>query len=287
MKRIVLKLQKKVKKILDRFKLGRFPLIRRLDRFLFNIFKSDHAHILGHEMFLDDKDSLDLYLYGIYEEFETTLYPSMIKEGDTVIDVGANIGYYTLIFAKAVGEKGTVYAFEPDPSNFNILKKNIEINGYKNVILENKAVSDESGTLKLYQSENNKGDHRTYDSKDGREFTEVESISLDDYFTDKRVNFIKMDIQGFEYFAVKGMKELLQFNNDIILTSEFWGLGLSRSGIKPVKYINLLKKHGFNIYNTDEDTKKIFPIHESYFLQKHHANRRKHTNLVCSKRAIT
>ena len=73
-----------------------------------------------------------------------------VKEGNNVIDIGANIGYFTLLFAKLVGPNGKVFAFEPDPTNFSILKKNIEENNYDNVILSQKAISDKTETTKLF-----------------------------------------------------------------------------------------------------------------------------------------
>jgi tRNA G37 N-methylase Trm5 len=124
--------------------------------------------VQGHKMYLDSKESLDLSIYGVYEEYETDLIKKEIDRGDVVLDLGANIGYYTLLFAKKVGDEGRVYAFEPDPTNFSLLKKNVEINGYRNVVLIQKAVSNKNGKLKLYLNEDNKGDHRFYNSHDGR-----------------------------------------------------------------------------------------------------------------------
>ena len=69
----------------------------------------------------------------------TALVKRIVRNGDIVVDIGAHIGYYTLIFARLVGPKGKVFAFEPEPNNFNLLIKNIKINGYKNIIPVQKA----------------------------------------------------------------------------------------------------------------------------------------------------
>ena len=111
-------------------------------------------------MFLDSNDSLRLSINGTYSEYETDVMKKIVKKGDVDLDLGANIGYYTLIFAKIVGKNGKVFAFEPDLTNFTLLKKNVEINGYKNVVLINKAVSDKTGKLKLFLNERNH-DERT------------------------------------------------------------------------------------------------------------------------------
>jgi len=90
------------------------------------------VNVLGHKMYLDDLDTLHLAINGIWEPLETNLIKNKIKEGDIVLNIGANIGYYTLLIARLVGSNGKVFAFEPDLNNFKILKKNIEINNYKN-----------------------------------------------------------------------------------------------------------------------------------------------------------
>jgi ABC-type sulfate transport system substrate-binding protein len=83
--------------------------------------KNGMYEILGNWMYLDDKDSLGLSKYGIYEEGETRFIQKSLKPSFTVVDIGANIGYYTLIMA---GLAKHVYAFEPEPKNFEMLEKN-------------------------------------------------------------------------------------------------------------------------------------------------------------------
>src|SRR5262249_36182110 len=151
---------------------------------------------------------------GVYEPFETGLLQNQLRPGDVVVDVGANIGYYTLLFARCVGPRGRVFAFEPDQTNFDLLRRNVERNGYTNVTLVRKAVAAQSGKLRLYLCEDNKGDHRTYDSHDGRPSLEIDAVSLDDYFAGERgsIALIKMDIQGAEEGALRGMRRLLADN---------------------------------------------------------------------------
>lgn len=124
------------------------------------------------------------------------------------------------------------------------------MNGYKNVILVQKAVSNKTGKLKLYLSEDNPGDHRIYNSHDGRKSFEIEAIRLDDYFKDYdgKIDFIKMDIQGAEGWAIQGMLNLLKKNKTVKIVSEFWPIGLKRSGIEPDEYLKLLIELGFKLY---------------------------------------
>jgi len=238
-------------------------------------------------MFIDSKDTLKLFRNGIYEKFETEFFKKEIKHGDIILDIGANIGYYTLIFAKHVGKNGKVFAFEPDPTNFSLLKKNVEINGYKNVVLINKAVSDKTGKLRLFLSKDNMGDHRIYDSNEGRKFVEIKSVILDDYFKNKnkKIDFIKMDIQGSEYGAFKGMSGLLNLNENVRIISEFWPFGLKKSGVQPFEYLKLITKHGFIINEISDKKNKIIQIdNPSSLLKEHTITDSYYTNLLCEKK---
>lgn len=112
------------------------------------------------------------------------------------MDCKKNIGYCTLLAARLVGPHGRVYSFESDPLNFYILNKNVTVNGYTNVILCKKVVSDETRQIRLYIAQTNMGDHRIYDQEDGRKSIVIDSVRLDDflYIHDKPVDIIKIDI---------------------------------------------------------------------------------------------
>lgn len=283
MKKILLQGYRGIRRILCGHGIGEFyPIIRIINNSVYSYLKSDFAVVQGHKMFLDSKDSLGLSINGIYEPFETELIKKEIKPGDVVLDIGANIGYYTLIFAKLVGGNGKVYAFEPDPTNFTLLNKNVEINGYENVVLVPKAVSNRSGKLKLYLSETNKGDHRIYNSYDGRKFVEIEGVKLDEYFKDYsgKIDLIKMDIQGAESIALQGMSELLKKNKSVKILSEFCPLYLKGAGTEPSEYLKLLLEHGFKLYEINERKKKIEPKTPEELLNIY-SPKKGETNLFC------
>lgn len=284
MRKIMLSIYKKAVKILSGHGIGNFYPIKVIHSFVISYLKSNFAEVQGHKMFLDSKDSLCLSINGVYEPFETELVKKEIKKGDVVLDLGANIGYYTLIFAKLVGKRGKVFAFEPDPTNFSLLKKNVEMNGYKNVELVQKAVSNKTGKIKLYLCEDNKGDHRIYNSHDGRQSIEIEAIRLDDYFKNYNgaVDFIKMDIQGAEGGAIQGMFNLLKKNNVKIIT-EFWPIGLKRFGIDPGECLKLLIEFGFKLYEVNEQEKKIKPVNVPKLLEVYTPKKENFTNLLCLK----
>jgi FkbM family methyltransferase len=281
MKKILVHCYRLIRPILVRSEIRRFYLIR----LIYERLKSNYAIVQNHKMFLDSKDSLCLSINGIYEEFETKLIKKEVKEGDIVLDIGANIGYYTLIFAKLVGKNGKVFAFEPDPTNFSLLKKNVEINEYKNVVLIQKAVSDKSEKLDLYLSDDNPGDHRIYDSGDSRKTIEIESIKLDEYFKNDNqiIDFVKMDIQGSEWKAVHGMEKILEQNKSVKIISEFWPFGLRRLGISPINYLRLLEKCGFKFYELNEKNKKLDSVNIEELLEAYTIEKDNYTNIFCIK----
>lgn len=248
----------------------------------------------GYMLYLNPKDVIsggvcdELRRGNIWEPFETAVITKRVRPGDVVLDVGANIGYYTLLLSKLVGPTGHVFAFEPDPENFAFLTRNVAANKSANVTLVQKAVSNHTGPLQLYLDEENKGDHRTYDSHDGRTFITIEGVRLDDYFHDRTgpIDFIKMDIQGAEAAAVSGMEAVLTRNARITLLSEFWPVGLQRFGIDPGKYLDLLKSHGFTIYRMDEKRKDLKLANPSRLLRTYRVDNEKYTNLLCVREQV-
>ncbi|MCK5416140.1 FkbM family methyltransferase [Candidatus Parcubacteria bacterium] len=188
-------------------------------------------------------------LYFFYKEIsdrdKIKLLKRDVKSDMVVLDIGANIGFYTILFSKLVGKNGRVYAFEPDIENFNRLKNNTK--KLSNVILLNKAVGSETKNVKLYKSNSLNVDHQTYDSGENRFYTEVQCISIDDYLKIKRVDFVKIDIQGYDYYAVKGMSNILNKLKKVSMMGEFWPYGLNKAGVNPEKYFKLLKDLGFSI----------------------------------------
>lgn len=208
-------------------------------------------------MFLNPRDvalTPIIMFRGRWEPGETFWFVKSLKKGDTVVDIGANVGYYTLIAAKIVGDEGRVYAFEPDPEAFALLQANVRVNGLTNVVLEQKAVSNEQGVLKLYLAEKNRGDHRIYQPKEGpkRDFVEVEAVSLDDYFEDYDgdISLIKIDTQGAEGVIFEGLTGIARRNDGIRFTIEWWPYGVDNMGFDPEKLLAMVTSLGFQFYDT-------------------------------------
>lgn len=285
MHEILFSLYKKTIKIFTGSGIGGFYPIRVIDSFIISFLKPNFVEVQKHKMFLDSKDSLRLSIHGIYEPFETEIVKKVVKRDDVILDIGANIGYYSLIFAEIVGDQGRVFAFEPSPANFALLSKNIEINNYKNVTLVQEAVSNKTGKGKLYLCEDNQGDHRIYDSYDGRRSISIETTRLDDYFKnyDGKVDFIKMDIQGAEGGAIQGALSLLRKNKNLKIITELWPVGLKRCGIDVKEYLKLLIGQGFTLYQINKQDKKIELINTSKILEAYIPKKGNHTSLLCVK----
>jgi FkbM family methyltransferase len=210
----------------------------------------------------DEAVSSSIFADGVWEPEETSFIENALRPGMVFVDIGANIGYYTVIASSLVGNTGKVIAFEPDPGNFALLQRNIAENNCQNVLAERKAVAGSSQRLSLYRSSSNFGDHRIYKPRGSalspstakHSAVDVEAISLDDYLIGHRihVDFLKIDIQGSEYDALLGMQRTLQENPDITILAEFWPTGLTQAGVAPSVFLDKVRACGFTIYRLQE-----------------------------------
>jgi FkbM family methyltransferase len=285
-KKKILKTYKKSLKKFGGHKLTRNGLIKKsfnvVNSFAISQLNESKIIINNQIMYLDEKDSLQLNFNGNFEPVETEIVKKEIKENDIVLDVGANIGYYSLIFAQLIGKSGKVYSFEPDPTNFEILKKNILVNKHENVILENKAVSNKEGNLKLYLSTENNGMHRIYPSKWCKESIDINSIKIDNYFNkNQKIDFIKLDIEGAEYDALLGMESIIQNNENIVIFIEFVPASLEEHGTNPEKVIDFFINHKFKIFKINNIAEKKEEISKEELLN--FKNKDKVTNLICKR----
>ncbi len=191
-----------------------------------------------------------LPLYRVYkiltDRIERKLCRQIVTPGDCVLDIGANIGIYTRYFSKLVGDNGEIHAFEPDATHFHRLTQYTK--SCRNVQLHHAAVSSNSGEITLYLSEDLNVDHRTYLTEDERNTCQVACIRIDDYFSEKRVDFIKMDIQGYEYTSLLGMKNTLLHNTGIQMIMEFCPYQLKQAGSSKEAVIEFLYACDFDIY---------------------------------------
>lgn len=154
----------------------------------------------------------ELRNYRLHEPILTRLLPLFTRRGDTVLDIGANIGYYSLLFSKLVGPEGVVITVEPEPNNFTLLEVNLRLNRVNNVHLYQVAVSDHEGNATLFIS-----NYSNWHSLRGRKVSTLREIEVPTVTIDAiankigvPINLIRMDIEGFEDKALHGGWETLR-----------------------------------------------------------------------------
>ncbi len=284
---------KVLRALIEHAGIDRFELIRDMGHSYRNYLHGhadiSHVTVLGHKMYLDPLDSLNLGVNKIYEPYETQLVSKIVKLNNIVVDIGANIGYYTLIFAKLVGREGKVIAFEPESRNFQLLKKNVTINGYSDTVrLEQKAVSNRDGKQKLYLNQKNFGGHRinesSYCSQDSLQV--IETISLDKYLASNNSNhidFVKMDIEGAEYLALEGMHSILRQSHSLRLMVAFHPPFIREYGYAPEQVIEFLRNNGFRIYFIDPRSQCLRILDSSTLNDLMRIAHKLEVNLLCQK----
>ena len=281
MKLLAIKLYNLVYRIFSGSGIYKIAFVKKVNKKILTLVRQKTVVVNGLILNLDKKDSLNLSVNRNYEPEETAFLKATIKKGQHVIDIGANIGYYTTLLASLVGEHGKVYAFEPDTENFELLNRNIAANGFKNVVVENLAVSETSRDILLFYS-GDKGDQRIYDSSDGRQSMKIKATSIDDYFANinHSIDFIKMDIQGAEGLALQGMEKTIRKNKGIILNIEFWPFGLEKSAFGSLNFLNALVRCGLVFY--DLNNKRLSQANREEFVKVYKPETKAFTNLICS-----
>jgi FkbM family methyltransferase len=211
---------------------------------------------LGNELY---KVAFPIYrpLYSVFKSYtdrtERRLLARNLSPGSVVVDAGANIGIYSQFLARCVGPAGVVHSFEPSPENFARLYA--ALSQFPNVRLNQLAVGDKTGESLLYVSDELNVDHRAYPTEgETRRTVPIRSTTLDDYFkSGERVDFIKMDVQGYELHALRGAKRVVQENPDIKLLLEFWPYGLKQAGTRWEEVIEMLRHFGMDVVLVDKN----------------------------------
>ena len=246
--------------------LSNLPLFSLLHGFLYQRLKPIGIVLVdveGSKMYVDSRDTgvaPFLLEWGFYEKYETALFKRLVKKGMVVVDIGANIGYYTLLASHLVGEKGKVFAFEPDPSNYTLLLRNIAINACTNVTPVKKALFSKSGRMKLFLDKKNLGGHSLSEANvDKSSFIAVEAIRLDDFFKniDVKIDVVKMDVQGLEMHVIEGMTDTVNQNDNLKVMTEFWPIGLQNACSSPLMFLRKLVELGFVLYRIEQDVTPI------------------------------
>lgn len=193
---------------------------------------------------------------SLHPDHTSFLLTLPFADGDVILDIGANIGWYSIVLKNNIRPNVTFYAFEPEPLNFELLTKNIAHNNIANIEAVNKAVAEKSGqsTLFLYHPKNS-GRHSLLDINPQTNMSiQVETVNIEDFLKGRGVDFkkiklIKIDIEGYEVFALKNARTLLEQLPYMFIE---YSPGLIRQGGQdPGDFIRWLSDFGFNFYNID------------------------------------
>jgi FkbM family methyltransferase len=192
--------------------------------------------------------SRDILFDGIREPQATAIVQRLVKDGMRALDIGANIGYYTIMFSKLVGKKGEVCAVEPIAKNFALLSENIRLNSAQNVRSYQLALSEKSGKSTLFVSKQSNLSSMNKNQYTRAGSVEVQCKSLDDFiegFCTGNVDFIKMDVEGHEYEILMSSKKIQQAKN-LSMFVEIHPALIGR--IKTNELLKHLKKSGFRLF---------------------------------------
>ncbi|MDA4136446.1 MAG: FkbM family methyltransferase [Thaumarchaeota archaeon] len=237
--------------------------------------RQDYLHepkqTLGFKIFLNPEDmsqiSASIATTGWFYLPVTCLLLGMLKPSMKVVDVGANLGYYTLLAAKAVGKTGRVWSFEPEQGNFLLMMKSIQASNFHNVEPVQMVLSDKPGTGRLYLAPPSEPNAHTLTHDRGRGSIDVTSTSLDDFWQANgtgRLNLLKVHVHGDEPIVFRGSKRVLRDSRPMIVTRFVPSSWSDDAGLLDDLF------SWYNVYEIVESPSLIRPIAKSALIAGNH-----------------
>jgi FkbM family methyltransferase len=205
-------------------------------------------------MELYTNDYIDRWLYtgADFEPHVVNLYLKILREGSNVLDVGANIGYFSIIASRLVGQSGKIYSFEPSPNTLIRLKRNISLNKFKNIIIYPKAVSEKVGFVVFKipsDTVQNSGRSSFRDIEENSIEVEVPTINIDSLLQEIiSISLVKMDIEGAEAMALIGMQKLIERDSPIFIM-ELSDAYLKQLGASAISVWDFFKCRDYKVFN--------------------------------------
>ena len=254
-KRFLLKSMAYASGILRRTPLARSRLLNRIQSNLAQwLHGSTRARVGPFEVQFHPDDrvlSKRLILYGGYEKEEIALLCSLVKEGDHVLDVGANVGIHTMFLSRAVGSRGRVIAVEPDPVNASLLTANLEHNGCDNVTIARCALGNSTGTVQLFQVPTHRANASLADITGHGESVDVPLRTGEDVLAqfDCSPHLVKVDVEGCEPQVLSGLGCKPKY-----VVFEFVPRQLEALGNDPLDFLKEMKTLGYDLELVDPDS---------------------------------
>jgi FkbM family methyltransferase len=218
-----------------------------------------------------------------FERTEREFLKAYLRPGDLFVDVGANIGLFSLIAARLVGPSGKVYAFEPTGRIFERLANNVRLNGFNEISCFRLALSDQIGQQSLFISEDGFDAWNSFAHPIAGQSFEHERVDCEtwDHFALKhsvlgRVAMMKLDVEGWENRVLSGAKETLSREDAPLLQIEFTDAAAASAGSSCKDLYHILEDFGYRMFIYDPRRRKLIPdpLRESY----------PYVNLIATKR---
>jgi FkbM family methyltransferase len=227
----------------------------------------------------------DDYLLEVGSEFEpkmTELFQLLINSSDNVLDIGANIGCTTLLFSQIASK---VDAFEPCATTFAFLEKNIKLSGRKNISLHNVGLGkfDEKLTLTYAKDYRAGGFISNKTQANADHLIEDVQIKIGDSFVKEKINFIKVDVEGFEIDVIEGLQDTLQLNRPVVvLELNHWCLNALQRTSVPDFFDFLLKTFPIVLAIDGRHYSDLKDASNRYNVMHHHILNFRYPNIVCA-----
>jgi FkbM family methyltransferase len=234
------------------------------DKIVF-ITRATDYHPGGCKFFVDVVDKrvtpVDTFNFDMYEKDDSEMLFKLVKDGDTIFDIGANIGWYSNHLARKF-PNSRIYSFEPIPETFNQITANTELNGATNIRLNNLALSSKKEKLEFYYSPTVTGASSSQNITENHNMTKLnlEAETIDNFMTVNsitKLDFIKCDVEGAEYFVYQGGYETFKNHKPIIFT-EMLRKWAAKFDYHPNDIIDYFKNFGYNCFVANKGKLKIF-----------------------------
>ncbi len=208
---------------------------------------------------MDSWSTLNQIASGRLEPYEVELFTTSLRPGMTVLDVGANIGFYSLLAGRAVGPSGQVFAFEPDPRTAKSLRANVVANGLTTINVFERVVSDRAGQVELLQTASapHTGLFPPVSGEAVVGVVPVEAVVLDDVLDGVAVDVMKLDVEGHEPAVLRGMEQTLERSPSLRLFLEYSPPALARAGEDAAAFLQRLRELFASVRVIDERTGQL------------------------------
>ena len=215
---------------------------------------------------LGDKEGANLYFGVLFEPLESRIIRTLLRPGDVFLDVGANVGQYSLMVSPLVGVRGAVHSFEPVSSTYELLLKNVQLNQASNVVVNRMAVGEKMGEVQVFVNQESGLTSRGNTNRGIIVSVEqVPCITIDNYVAQQEiisVDLLKIDVEGYEGQVLEGAEDLLRREDSLIVLCELSPKNFERLDWSRDDIFEWVRKHDYDIWSVDDHRPGLVRIQE-------------------------